>query len=305
MIKLSVECRAIYGYYFWRIMSLLDQAKILSQYLFPQHGVSIAAGKLAESRISWFKNWFIRRFAAAYNIDMSIAIEPELTAYACFNDFFTRAIKPESRPIDPDNMSFCSPVDGAMSQFGSIKTGKIIQAKNHHYNVLELLGGDKERASPFENGEFCTIYLAPKDYHRIHMPCDGTLTAMSHVPGKLFSVNPLTAKHVPGLFARNERVVAYFDTPFGKMALVSVGATIVGSIETVWSGTVTPPSRKEIRTWEYPEQQTQLKKGEEMGRFKLGSTVVLVMEKANWQWDQSIDLANPVILGQKLVTKIS
>lgn len=284
-------------------MSFSEQLKIISQYLIPQHGLSIAAGKLADVKTNWIKNLFIQKFAKAYNIDMSNAVEPDLTQYACFNDFFTRAIIADSRPIDSDTNSFCSPVDGAMSQFGKIENGKIIQAKNHQYSALEILGGDVERAKPFKDGEFCTIYLAPKDYHRIHMPCDGKLTAMSHVPGKLFSVNPLTANNVPNLFARNERVVSYFDTPFGKLALISVGATIVGSIETVWAGNVTPPSRKEIRNWQYKDDEFSFKKGQEMGRFKLGSTVVLLMENKNWLWDESVSLEASLRLGQKLVTK--
>ncbi|MGX5202726.1 archaetidylserine decarboxylase [Aliikangiella sp. IMCC44632] len=285
-------------------MSVKDQLKVTAQYLFPQHAVSILAGKLADLKTTWFKNWFITKFAKAYQIDMSIAVEPELENYACFNDFFTRAIRPETRPIDSDSNSFCSPVDGAMSQFGAVKQGRIIQAKKHDYSALEFLGGDKERAQPFVDGEFCTIYLAPKDYHRIHMPCDGQLTAMTHVPGKLFSVNPLTANNVPALFARNERVISYFDTPFGKFAMVAVGATIVGSVETVWAGTVTPPSRDQVKTWEYHDQAITLKKGEEMGRFKLGSTVVLLMEKRHWQWAENIALAESVILGQKLITQV-
>lgn len=284
-------------------MSFSEQLKVLPQYLFPQHAVSIAAGKLAESRTAWFKNWFIRKFAKAYNIDMSIAVEPELTNYACFNDFFTRAIRPETRPIDDDNSSFCSPVDGAMSQFGPIENGKIIQAKNHHYSALEILGGNQEYADIFANGEFCTIYLAPKDYHRIHMPCNGRLTSMSHIPGKLFSVNPLTANNVPNLFARNERVVSYFDTEFGKMALVAVGATIVGSIETVWAGTVTPPTVKSVTSWDYSDNPRDFAKGEEMGRFKLGSTVVLLMEKADWQW-KNMQPGDDLLLGEKLVTRL-
>ncbi|MCW8879906.1 MAG: archaetidylserine decarboxylase [Kangiellaceae bacterium] len=282
-------------------MSFSDQLKVISQYLFPQHAVSVAAGKLAEVKTPWFKNLFIQKFAKAYNIDMSNAIEPDLTQYACFNDFFTRAIHLESRPIDSDANSLCSPVDGAMSQFGPISQGKIIQAKNHHYSALELLGGDAQKAALFEDGEFCTIYLAPKDYHRIHMPCDGKLTSMTHVPGKLFSVNPLTAANVPGLFARNERVVCYFDTPFGCMALVAVGATIVGSVETVWHGTVTPPTRKDIKTWDYSDQSISLTKGEEMGRFKLGSTVILLMQKSAWQWDSSVSLTGDLKLGQHLL----
>jgi len=286
-------------------MRFVDNIKIFFQYVLPKHTISILAGKLADVRSNWLKNLFIKQFAKAYKIDMSNAVEPELTNYACFNDFFTRAIHLDSRPIDPDKHSFCSPVDGAMSQFGNIQAGRIIQAKNHHYSTLELLGGDEKHAEIFEEGEFCTIYLAPKDYHRIHMPCDGELISMSHVPGQLFSVNPLTAQNVPKLFARNERVVCIFDTPFGKMALVAVGATIVGSIETTWAGNITPPSRKQVKQWDYDEQQIQLKKGDEMGRFKLGSTVILLMENRNWRWNDSIQLESDLRLGQKLVSEIT
>jgi len=286
-------------------MRFVDNLKIFFQYVLPKHTISILAGKLADVRSNWLKNLFIKQFAKAYKIDMSNAVEPELTNYACFNDFFTRAIHLDSRPIDPDKHSFCSPVDGAMSQFGNIQAGRIIQAKNHHYSTLELLGGDEKHAEIFEEGEFCTIYLAPKDYHRIHMPCDGELISMSHVPGQLFSVNPLTAQNVPKLFARNERVVCIFDTPFGKMALVAVGATIVGSIETTWAGNITPPSRKQVKQWVYDEQQIQLKKGDEMGRFKLGSTVILLMENRNWHWNDSVQLESDLRLGQKLVSEIT
>jgi len=284
-------------------MSFSDNLKIFFQYVLPKHAVSVLAGKLADVKTPWFKNLFITRFAKAYNIDMSIAIEPELTNYACFNDFFTRAIDLASRPINDDDKSFCSPVDGAISQFGEIESGRIIQAKGHGFSALELLGGDNEQAAVFKQGEFTTIYLAPKDYHRIHMPCDGKLISMAHVPGQLFSVNPLTARNVPKLFARNERVVCHFDTAFGKMAMVLVGATIVGSIETVWAGNITPPSRKSVETWDYHDQNISLKKGEEMGRFKLGSTVILLMENKNWQWDDSVQLETDVVLGQRLVTE--
>lgn len=281
---------------------MMDNLKIFFQYILPKHLVSVLAGQLADIKTPWIKNTFIKKFAKAYNIDMSNAIEPELIKYPCFNDFFTRAIDPASRPIDLDNKSFCSPVDGAMSQFGKIKQGAIVQAKNHHYSTLELLGGDDQNAKLFEQGEFCTIYLAPKDYHRIHMPCDGKLVEMLHIPGQLFSVNPLTARNVPKLFARNERVVCLFDTQFGKMAMVLVGATIVGSIETVWAGNITPPTRKQIKHWQYQDNEVSLSKGEEMGRFKLGSTVVLLMENKNWQWDETIELEKSLILGQKLIT---
>jgi phosphatidylserine decarboxylase len=283
---------------------MLDNLKIFFQYVLPKHLVSVLAGKLADVKTPWIKNTFITRFAKAYEIDMSNAIQPELTEYACFNDFFTRAIDLSSRPIDADKNSFCSPVDGAMSQFGPIEQGRIVQAKNHNFSALEILGGDAEHAELFENGEFCTIYLAPKDYHRMHMPCDGKLIEMLHVPGQLFSVNPLTAQNVPKLFARNERVVCLFDTKFGKMAMILVGATIVGSIETVWAGNITPPTRKEVKRWQYQEGEVSLSKGEEMGRFKLGSTVILLMENKNWQWDEAIKLEQSLVLGQKLVTQL-
>ena len=282
-------------------MSFSDKIKIFFQYVLPKHAVSVLAGKLADVKNPWVKNQFIKRFAKAYNIDMSNAIEPELTNYACFNDFFTRAIDLDSRPINDDEKSLCSPVDGAISQFGEIESGRIIQAKGHGFSALELLGGESEQADVFNQGEFTTIYLAPKDYHRIHMPCDGKLISMAHVPGQLFSVNPLTARSVPKLFARNERVVCHFDTAFGKMAMVLVGATIVGSIETVWAGNITPPSRKSVETWDYRDQDINLKKGEEMGRFKLGSTVILLMENKKWAWDDSVQLEADVVLGQRLV----
>ncbi len=283
-------------------MSIFQPFKIISQYLVPQHGLSVLAGKLASAQIPWFKDFWIKQFAKAYQVDMSNAIEPELTHYACFNDFFTRAIKPESRPIDEDKNSFCSPVDGAISQFGSITNGQLIQAKKHNYSALSLLAGDKQQADSFIDGEFCTIYLAPKDYHRIHMPCDGQLTGMVHVPGKLFSVNPLTADNVPNLFARNERVICYFDTDFGQLALVSVGAMIVGSIETVWAGNITPPTNSEVTRWDYNDNPVQLKKGDEMGRFKLGSTVILLMQKNNWRWNKTIQTESDVKLGERLVS---
>jgi len=286
-------------------MRFTDNIKIFFQYVLPKHTISMLAGKLAEVRVFWLKNLFIKRFARAYSIDMSNAVEPELAKYVCFNDFFTRSIDLSSRPIDSDKNSFCSPVDGAMSQFGKIAAGRIIQAKNHHFSTLELLGGDIKQASIFDEGEFCTIYLAPKDYHRIHMPCDGELISMAHVPGQLFSVNPLTAQNIPKLFARNERVVSIFETVFGKMALVAVGATIVGSIETTWAGNITPPTRKKVAHWDYSEQNISLKKGDEMGRFKLGSTVVLLMENRNWQWHDSIQIKADVMLGQKLVSDLS
>lgn len=278
----------------------MNKLKIFFQYILPKHAISVLAGKLADVKTPWLKNRFIKYFARAYSIDMSIAIEPKLTNYESFNHFFTRAIDLETRPIDMDTNGLSCPVDGAISQFGAVKSGRIIQAKGHQYSTSDLLGGDKELAANFNQGVFCTIYLAPKDYHRIHMPCDGELESMTHVPGQLFSVNPLTAQNVPNLFARNERVISIFSTPFGTMAMVLVGATIVGSIETVWAGNITPPSRKNIETWQYSTAEHSLAKGQEMGRFKLGSTVILLMENKEWQWAEGTQLEADVILGQRL-----
>ncbi|GIU38027.1 archaetidylserine decarboxylase [Shewanella schlegeliana] len=260
----------------------MDKIKIALQYIMPKHLLSRMVGKLAAAEMGSVTtaaiNWFIKQ----YKIDMSEAAEPEAKAYSTFNDFFTRALKPGIRPLCDDKDYIVHPVDGAISQLGPIKEGRIFQAKGHDYSSLALLGDQAEDAKRFEGGDFATIYLAPKDYHRIHMPIKGTLSKMTYVPGELFSVNPLTAENVPGLFARNERVVAIFETEIGPMAMVLVGATIVASIETVWAGTVTPPTGKKVFTWDYPTEGPNaltLEKGAEMGRFKLGSTVVMLFAK--------------------------
>jgi phosphatidylserine decarboxylase len=217
-------------------------------------------------------------FIKQYKIDMSEAKYPDPAHYKTFNEFFTRPLKEGIRPLAEESDIIAHPVDGAISQLGDVVDGQIIQAKGHDYSLQALLGGKEEDTAPFLGGKFATIYLAPKDYHRIHMPVDGTLSKMIYVPGDLFSVNPLTAQNVPNLFARNERVVAIFETEIGPLAMVLVGATIVASIETIWAGTVTPPAGKDVFSWNYPttgDNAITLKKGEEMGRFKLGSTVIL------------------------------
>ncbi|HBN89127.1 MULTISPECIES: archaetidylserine decarboxylase [Rheinheimera] len=256
----------------------MDNLKITLQYLMPKHLISRLAGKIASARLGWFTHFLINRFIKAYGINMSEAQFERAQDYATFNEFFTRPLKDGIRPLATDSNMIAHPVDGCISQLGPIVDGKLVQAKNHDYSLQSLLGGDIATAAPFQNGDFATIYLAPKDYHRIHMPITGTLRQMIYVPGELFSVNPLTAENVPDLFARNERVVTIFDTELGPMALVLVGATIVASIETVWAGTVTPPAGKNIFRWTYPahgKNAITLEKGAEMGRFKLGSTVVL------------------------------
>ncbi|WP_182911245.1 archaetidylserine decarboxylase [Pseudoalteromonas gelatinilytica] len=256
----------------------LDKFKIAMQYAMPKHFISRMVGKLAAAKAGGLTTALIKLFIKQYKIDMSEAKYPDPAHYKTFNEFFTRPLKEGIRPLAEESDIIAHPVDGAISQLGDVVDGQIIQAKGHDYSLQALLGGKEEDTAPFLGGKFATIYLAPKDYHRIHMPVDGTLSKMIYVPGDLFSVNPLTAQNVPNLFARNERVVAIFDTEIGPLAMVLVGATIVASIETIWAGTVTPPAGKDVFSWNYPttgDNAITLKKGEEMGRFKLGSTVIL------------------------------
>jgi phosphatidylserine decarboxylase len=256
---------------------LFDSFKIALQYITPKHLLSRFIGTLAAARGGALTTAGIKLFIKQYQVDMTEALREDPEDYASFNEFFTRELKPQARPVCADESQLALPVDGAVSQLGDIVYDSIFQAKGHDYSLTTLLGGKPELATPFLGGKFATVYLAPKDYHRIHMPMDGVLTDMLYVPGELFSVSPLTAARVPGLFARNERVVALFDTPKGKMAMVLVGATIVASIETVWAGTVSPPTGKNVQHWQYPstgEHSVRLKKGQELGRFKLGSTIV-------------------------------
>ncbi|MDR6215174.1 archaetidylserine decarboxylase [Paracidovorax wautersii] len=275
-----------------------DRLAVLPQYLLPKQALTALAGRFASARAGRLTTAAIRRFVARYRVDMGEAADPDIGSYATFNDFFTRALRPGARPL-ADAAVVC-PVDGAVSQLGPIERDQIFQAKGHRYSTTALLGGDAALAAQFENGSFATIYLSPRDYHRIHMPCDGRLTRMVHVPGDLFSVNPLTARGVPGLFARNERVVCMFDTPMGPMALVLVGATIVGSMATVWHGQVNPPRTGTLRSWDYSGQDITLRQGEEMGRFLLGSTVVLLFPEGAVQFQADWDAARAVRLGEAM-----
>lgn len=258
---------------------MLDWFKIRIQYILPKHLLSRLVGWLAAKEAGALTQFLIKIFIKAFKVDMQEALAENPSDYKTFNEFFTRALKSDIRPIKTSSGQLCHSVDGAVSQFGEIIGDKIFQAKGHNYSLTSLLGGKPELAAAFKGGKFATIYLSPKDYHRIHMPIEGTLTDMLHVPGELFSVNPLTAENVPGLFARNERVVTLFDTSVGKVAIVLVGATIVASIETVWAGNITPPAGKLVQHWQYDKQDDiQLAQGEEMGRFKLGSTIVVCFE---------------------------
>jgi phosphatidylserine decarboxylase len=278
-----------------------DKLRTLLQYLVPQHLLSRLVGWFAETRVEWIKNGFINRFARIYQVDMSEAAQGNLLSYENFNAFFTRALKPDARPIDADPRSIVCPADGAISQLGDINGDAVFQAKGHYYSLNELLGGDAERARPFLNGKFATIYLSPKDYHRVHMPFTGTLREMIHVPGDLFSVNTRTAENVPRLFARNERVVAIFDTGIGPMAVVLVGAMIVASIETVWAGVVTPV-QKQIRVTRYGTDQPSvtLEKGAELGRFRLGSTAIVCFGPGAAAWADAFHNGTPTRMGELL-----
>ena len=275
-----------------------DRLFVFMQYLLPQQLISRLVGILAHSSMPVIKDPFIRTFIKRFKVNMDEAERQHPSQYGSFNDFFTRSLKADARAIDKNPKHLACPVDGAISQLGKINGQNLFQAKGHEFNLTTLLGGNSGLATPFIDGDFATIYLAPKDYHRIHMPCDGTLTHMVHVPGQLFSVNQATAAQVPGLFARNERVVAIFDTEFGSMAMVLVGAMIVASVETVWAGLVCPKG-KVVSQFNYTNQEPiVLKKGEEMGHFKLGSTLVMCLPKGASQWPTELSAGTTTRLGQ-------
>ncbi|MFA0414794.1 archaetidylserine decarboxylase [Vibrio renipiscarius] len=278
----------------------MDKIKVRLQYWIPQHALTRLVGKIASAKAGSLTTAIIRWFIKQYNVKMDEALHSDPKHFTTFNEFFVRELKEGARLISEGDDVICHPADARVSQFGPIQDGKLIQAKNHDYTALELLGGDEKLAEEFNDGEFATLYLSPSDYHRVHMPCDGTLRQMIYVPGDLFSVNPLTAENVPNLFARNERVVCIFDTAFGPMAQVLVGATIVGSIEQVWAGTVTPPRGNTVHRWEYPAEGDKaiiLKKGQEMGRFKLGSTVINLFSKDSIRFDESMQLGQATVMG--------
>lgn len=268
------------------------------QYLYPKRGLTVLAGMFARARLGGLTTWVVRRFVARYGVNMAEAANPDPASYASFNDFFTRPLQAGARPLA--EADFLCPVDGAISQFGAIDKDSIFQAKGHSYTTTALVGGDAKLAAKFENGSFATLYLSPKDYHRIHMPCDGRLTRMVYVPGDLFSVNPVTARGVPGLFARNERVVCVFEGKTGPFVLVLVGATVVGSMATVWHGLVNPPRSRGIREWMYEGRRIELKKGEEMGRFLLGSTVVMLFPANTLDFNAAWQPAGPVRMGEEM-----
>lgn len=273
------------------------------QYLLPHHFLSSLMYRV--TRVEWpsFKNTLIRKVIQWYRVDMDEALESDPAKYRSFNAFFTRALSPDARPVDESEQAITCPADGTLSQAGDIEDGYIFQAKGHDYSLLELLGGDIEWSRRFEGGSFATVYLSPRDYHRVHMPLSGSLKKMLHVPGRLFSVNDTTTRQVPRLFARNERVISLFETELGPMAVILVGAIFVSSIETVWAGAITPVARQ-VCTWNYPpEIPTEpvfLEKGKEMGRFNMGSTVILLFGKDAMDWMEELTPGQTVYVGEQI-----
>lgn len=285
---------------------MLDSIKIKLQYLLPKQGLTRLAGWGADKPAGWLTQQVIKLFARAYKVDMQEAARPEFSAYDTFNAFFVRPLRDGARPIAEGDQLLVQPADGAISQLGAIRAGQLLQAKGHDYSLEALLAGNYLLAAEFQDGLFATTYLAPRDYHRVHMPCAGVLREMIYVPGDLFSVNPLTAANVPNLFARNERVISIFDTAHGPLAQILVGATIVGSIETVWAGTITPPREGIIKRWTYPaagqEGAIVLEKGQEMGRFKLGSTVINLFAAGRVQLASELSSGSITRVGQPFAT---
>ncbi len=272
---------------------------VIIQYCLPKQAITLLAGKFANAKAGWLTTAVIRWFVGRYDVNMAEAAEPDIKSYKTFNDFFTRALRTDARPLA--NANFICPVDGAISQFGTIRNGQIFQAKGHQYSAIALLAGNIPLAEKFKDGSFATLYLSPRDYHRIHMPCNGKLRSMHYVPGDLFSVNPLTVKGVPGLFARNERVVCEFESEeIGSFVLVLVGATIVGSMATAWHGVVNPPRSGAVRSWRYNEKSIVLRQGDEMGRFLLGSTVVMLFPAGVLNFNPQWSASKAVCLGEAM-----
>lgn len=273
---------------------------IFLQHCTPQHKLSRLVGFFAKSKIRLIKNLFIRNFAKKYAVDLTDAQRQSFHDYSSFNDFFTRELKPEARPIDSRSNSIVSPADGCFSQLGRIDESRIFQAKGHHFDIEDLLA-KKDLVKQYSRGHFATVYLSPKDYHRVHMPTDGTLTSTSYVPGDLFSVNNTTAEKVSSLFARNERLVCHFDTAHGPMCVILVGAMIVAGIETVWSGSVAPAATRHI-VHSGSAHPVSLKKGEELGRFMLGSTVILLFPENTLNWCEHHTAGSPIKMGEAIGT---
>nr|WP_315544026.1 archaetidylserine decarboxylase [uncultured Aggregatibacter sp.] len=280
-----------------------QRAKVAFQYIMPQLYLTQLAGWFAQQKWGAVTHFVIKAFAKKYNVDMSEAKKENFSDYESFNQFFIRELKDDARKINENPTALCLPADGRVSQIGHIDDDRLLQAKGHFFSLSDLLAGDEELVNTFKNGEFATIYLSPRDYHRVHMPCDATLRKMIYVPGDLFSVNPFLAKHVPNLFARNERVICVFDTAFGPMVQILVGATITASMSTVWAGVINPPRTGEVKVWTYQgDSAIKLTKGQEMGAFQLGSTVINLFPANSVTLAEHLEVDVPVRMGEILAT---
>ena len=280
-----------------------QRAKVAFQYIMPQLYLTQLAGWFAQQKWGAVTHFVIKVFAKKYNVDMSEAKKENFSDYESFNQFFIRELKDDARKINENPTALCLPADGRVSQIGHIDDERLLQAKGHFFSLSDLLAGDEELVNTFKNGEFATIYLSPRDYHRVHMPCDATLRKMIYVPGDLFSVNPFLAEHVPNLFARNERVICVFDTAFGPMVQILVGATITASMSTVWAGVINPPRTGEVKVWTYQGDNTiKLTKGQEMGAFQLGSTVINLFPANSVTLAEHLEVDVPVRMGEILAT---
>ena len=280
-----------------------QRAKVAFQYIMPQLYLTQLAGWFAQQKWGAVTHFVIKVFAKKYNVDMSEAKKENFSDYESFNQFFIRELKDDARKINENPTALCLPADGRVSQIGHIDDERLLQAKGHFFSLSDLLAGDEELVNTFKNGEFATIYLSPRDYHRVHMPCDATLRKMIYVPGDLFSVNPFLAEHVPNLFARNERVICVFDTAFGPMVQILVGATITASMSTVWAGVINPPRTGEVKVWTYQgDSAIKLTKGQEMGAFQLGSTVINLFPVNSVTLAEHLEVDVPVRMGEILAT---
>ena len=280
-----------------------QRAKVAFQYIMPQLYLTQLAGWFAQQKWGAVTHFVIKAFAKKYNVDMSEAKKENFSDYESFNQFFIRELKDDARKINENPTALCLPADGRVSQIGHIDDDRLLQAKGHFFSLSDLLADDEELVSTFKNGEFATIYLSPRDYHRVHMPCDATLRKMIYVPGDLFSVNPFLAEHVPNLFARNERVICVFDTAFGPMVQILVGATITASMSTVWAGVINPPRTGEVKVWTYQgDSAIKLTKGQEMGAFQLGSTVINLFPENSVTLAEHLEVDVPVRMGEILAT---
>jgi len=291
-----------------KIASWIEKLRVLPQYLIPQHFITSLVYRITRCETPWFKNILIKLFISVFDVDMTLANNPNPESYSSFNTFFTRELSADARPITVDKHTIFCPVDGAVSQVGNINQNNnmdtIIQAKGKSYTLKDLLVED-ELVNMFSGGRFATLYLSPKDYHRIHMPVSGQLTRMIYVPGKLFAVNAHTLRVVDSVFARNERVINIFNTDIGPMAMVMVGALNVGSMETVWAGQITPAEDRIISDTQYPNQDIRLQQGQEMGRFNMGSTVILLFPKDVMQWSADMVADKVIVMGEEIGSVIN